>query len=82
MQVLCAASEDSPDIKCPVCQKGFRLYWERPHTCEQRAQLPDIFRALREHHLRSNDHPSASFNIPNWAGLPQFSGAALLGGAW
>jgi hypothetical protein len=26
-------------------------------------------------------HPEAPFTVPSWSGAPQFSGAALLGGA-
>ena len=82
MQVLCAPSESAPDIQCPVCRKGFRLYWERPHSPERLTTLPEVLEELREQHKRFGDHPSAQFNIPSWPGLPQFSAAALLGGAW
>ena len=83
MQALCKPTTDSPDILCPVCGKGFRLYWERSSQIQQQAALPEVHQALRDHH---NDpaftsHPAAAFNVPNWSGLPQFSAAALLGGA-
>lgn len=83
MQVLCKPSNDSPDILCPVCGKGFRLYWERSSSAQQQATLPEIYQALRDHHAdpRFIAHPAPAFNIPDWSGPPQFSAAALLGGA-
>lgn len=83
MQVLCKPSDKSPDVSCPVCGKGFRLYWERSSSVQQTATLPKIHEALREHHdvADSPCHPEKDFNIPSWSGLPQFSAAALLGGA-
>ena len=82
MQVLCAPSETSPDIYCPVCSKGFRLFWERTSIADRQAMLPDISSELRQHHadLAPVAHPETPFTIPAWSGLPQFSGAALLGG--
>jgi hypothetical protein len=85
MQVLCHPSEGpSADIRCPICNQGFRLYWERPSASDQKAALPGIFQELRNHHsdAAAGAHPEVPFNIPNWAGLPHFSAAALLGGAY
>jgi hypothetical protein len=83
MQVLCKASDNSPDVSCPVCNKGFLLYWERSSKIQQLATLPEIRKALLEHHEAPEftSHPDVDFNIPSWSGLPQFSAAALLGGA-
>ncbi|HEY0163304.1 MAG TPA: hypothetical protein VGB69_11540 [Edaphobacter sp.] len=81
MQVLCKPSDSSPDILCPVCGKGFRLYWERSSPAQQEATLPSIRKALHDHHTGLLAHPEAAFNIPSWSGAPQFSAAALLGGA-
>ena len=83
MQVLCAPSESSPDIYCPICFKGFRLYWERTDRTAQQDRLPAVFDELREQHEGSTlvAHSEAGFNVPEWSGLPQYSGAALLGGA-
>lgn len=83
MQVLCTPSEISPDIYCPVCFKGFRLYWERTNAADREARLPDVYDELREHHadFALVAHPEAPFTVPSWSGAPQFSGAALLGGA-
>jgi hypothetical protein len=85
MQALCAPTESTPDIKCPVCRKGFRLFWERRSESDQEADIPGILLELRAHHEdpeSKNRHPETAFNIPAWSGLPQFSGAALLGGAY
>jgi hypothetical protein len=83
MQVLCAPSESSADIYCPVCGKGFRLYWERPDRIAQLQHLRDIYDELRTHHEGSPlaGHPDSAFTVPRWSGLPKYSGAALLGGA-
>ncbi len=83
MQVLCHPSDTNSDILCPVCKQGFRLFWERNDIELQEAALPGIFDELREHHSQNADapHPETPFNIPTWSGLPQFSAAALLGGA-
>lgn len=83
MQVLCKPTNASPDIKCPVCGQGFLLYWERSSRDQQDDTLPNILQVLREHHNRLDftTHPGSPFNIPSWSGLPQFSAAALLGGA-
>jgi len=83
MQVLCKPSQDRCDVECPVCGQGFVLYWERSSVAQQEGARPEIQQALREHHAagRGPAHPDTPFNIPSWAGLPQFSAAALLGGA-
>lgn len=83
MQALCKLTDNSPDVLCPVCGKGFRLYWERSSSAQQQAALPEIHQALRDHHKENPfaQHPEVPFNVPSWSGLPQFSAAALLGGA-
>ena len=83
MQALCKPSDSSPDILCPVCGQGFRLYWERSSSAQQEATLPEIRQALKDHHSDPAflSHPASAFNVPSWSGLPQFSAAALLGGA-
>jgi hypothetical protein len=82
MQALCTPSDHAVDVKCPICSKGFRLCWERNNELDQIAAMPTILKELRAHHASGEAHPEASFNIPSWSGLPQFSGAALLGGAF
>ena len=84
MQALCTPTEVAPDVSCPICKKGFRLFWERTNRPDQQAALPGILSALREHHVENGEahHAETSFNVPSWPGLPQFSGAALLGGAY
>lgn len=82
MQVLCNPSDRQADIHCPICNRGFRLYWERTSTLDQEATLPSIYQTLRDHHSEPGvePHPEVPFNIPSWSGLPKFSAAALLGG--
>ncbi|MDE1176691.1 MAG: hypothetical protein PW789_08785 [Edaphobacter sp.] len=82
MQALCAPTENSADVKCPICSKGFRLFWERTSKPDQLAALPEILKHLRAHHDEGTEHPETAFNVPSWSGNPEFSGAALLGGAY
>jgi hypothetical protein len=84
MQALCTPTDNSADVKCPVCSKGFRLFWERNSKNDQLAAIPAIVKQLRAHHDQAQNaaHPETAFNVPSWSGMPQFSGAALLGGAF
>ena len=84
MQVMCTPSESSPDIYCPICFKGFRLYWERTDDLARLERLPDVYAELREQHTGSPlaAHAESGFTIPDWSGMPEYSGAALLGGAF
>jgi hypothetical protein len=84
MQVFCKPVDSTPDVHCPVCGQGFLRYWERSCRIQQADTRDSIQEALRDHHLDATDtsaHPESAFNIPKWSGLPQFSAAALLGGA-
>jgi hypothetical protein len=81
MQALCQPTTASADVNCPVCSKGFRLFWERTSKLDQLAALPNVLKQLRAHHDKGSEHPETSFNVPSWSGQPEFSGAALLGGA-
>ncbi len=83
MQVLCKLSNSSSDIRCPHCGQGFLLYWERSSRQEQDQARREIQHVLRGHHAEISTpdaHPDSAFNIPNWSGQANFSGAALLGG--
>ncbi len=85
MQVLLKRSESNSDIQCTVCGQGFRLYWERTSPAERETMRAIVLGELRTQHTEGADntptvHPEAPFNMPNWSGSPQFSGAALLGG--
>jgi hypothetical protein len=82
MQALCQPTDHTADVHCPVCDKGFRLFWERTSKDDQKAALPNVLKQLRAHHEKGESHPDSSFNIPDWGGNPEFSGAALLGGAF
>jgi hypothetical protein len=87
MQVLLNRSETHNDIQCGVCNQSFRLYWERTSESERDTMRAIISKELLRHHEAElgNDktvaaHPVGPFNLPDWSGAPQFSGAALLGG--
>ena len=84
MQVLCKISPTLADIRCPLCQQSFHLYWERTSAAERAQTRHRILDALAAHHTSTptpDAHPRTGFNIPSWSGIPAFSGAALLGGA-
>ena len=84
MQVLCKVSDTVSDIRCEICGQGFRVYWSRTSQAEQDATRRHVVEALARQHSSSNSdqvHPRTGFNIPEWSGLPNFSAAALLGGA-
>ena len=84
MQVLLKRSQDKKDIECTVCNLGFRLYWERTSPAERETMRAIIQGELvRQHDNKLNvidPHPYKPFNLPEWSGEHQFSGAALLGG--
>ena len=83
MQVLLKKSSEPHDIQCNVCNQGFRVYWERTSAAEREKMLAEVQEELSQHHIGDqthNAHPSQLFNLPEWSGAPQFSGAALLGG--
>ncbi len=84
MQVLCRISNTEGDVRCKVCGQAFLVYWSRTSRAEQEATRRQVVEALAEQHNNSNSdhvHPRTGFNIPEWSGLPNFSAAALLGGA-
>jgi hypothetical protein len=83
MQVLLKRSTEKKDIQCSVCQQGFRLFWERTEFAERETMRAIVLAELRRHHASDATpaaHPPQPFNLPEWGGQPEFSGAALLGG--
>jgi hypothetical protein len=84
MQVLLKHSERHKDIECSVCKQSFRIYWERSSDAERQTMRAIVEGELRRHHDKGDAsktaHPSGPFNLPEWSGDHQFSGAALLGG--
>jgi hypothetical protein len=84
MQVLCKPTDSTADIYCPVCEKGYNLFWERTSRSRRAELMPAVLQALREQHDGpvGSTHSELAFNVPTWAGQPEFSAAALLGGAY
>jgi hypothetical protein len=83
MQVLLKRSEEKKDIQCSVCRQGFRIFWERTSPAERDTMRAIVQGELVRHHdgdATPAAHPQAPFNLPQWGGAPEFSGAALLGG--
>ncbi len=84
MQVLCKISETVSDVRCHVCGQGFLVYWSRTSKTEQESTRRQVVEALARQHAASASgdvHPRTGFNVPDWAGHPKYSAAALLGGA-
>ena len=85
MQVLLKRSHEKKDIVCTICQQGFAVYWERSSSAERETMRAIVQGELRHHHTSdttSAAHPDSPFNLPQWGGQPEFSGAALLGGGY
>lgn len=84
MQVLCMATEESGEIVCGICGQNYKLYFERPSQADREQAVGLVLQALWNHHLideGSAAHPQKAFNVPEWSGPPEWSAAALLGGA-
>ena len=87
MQVLLRRSEFRQDIRCSVCDQGFRLYWEQNSPSERATMRSIVLGELRDHHSREQGgdptpaaHPFDLFRLPSWTGSPKFSRKALLAG--
>ena len=84
MQVLCMATEESGEIICGICGQNYKLYFERPSQADREQAVALVLQALWNHHLTEEGrsaHPERPFNVPEWSGAPEWSAAALLGGA-
>lgn len=85
MQVLCmVATDDHPDLACPMCGHGYKVYFSRFITSERKEALKSVLDVLIGHHLTDGTldaHPREAFNVPEWRGAASTSAAALLGGA-
>lgn len=82
MQVLVRKSDvTSADCACAVCGQGFRLYWERGTDGERSTLEREVRDAIHSQHMHGEGrtaHPEVPFTVPNWPGMPQFSGSFLL----
>lgn len=84
MQVLCMATEEDGELVCGICGQSYKLYFERPSLADREEAVALVLQALASHHLMdqaSSAHPQRAFNVPEWSGSPEWSAAALLGGA-
>ena len=84
MQVLCIATEDAGEIVCKICGQSYKLYFERPSQGDREQAIALVLQVLTDHHLIDEGrsaHPQRPFNVPEWSGAPEWSAAALLGGA-
>jgi hypothetical protein len=83
MQVLLRKSATRQDIQCTICNQGFRIYWERTSPAERETMRAIVHGELCRQHdtdKTPSAHPEIPFNVPQWSGAPQYSGAAILGG--
>jgi hypothetical protein len=77
-------SNSVSDVRCKVCGQGFLVFWSRTSREEQENTRRQVIAVLAAQHQSSSSnhvHPRASFNIPEWSGVPSFSAAALPAGA-
>ena len=84
LQVLCMATEEGGEVVCSVCGQSYKLYFERPSQADREEAAAIVMQALASHHLADearSAHPQRAFNVPEWSGSPEWSAAALLGGA-
>jgi hypothetical protein len=84
VQVLCVPTEECGEIICAVCGKQYKLYFERPSQGDREEALSQVLQVLLRHHGEQEGigaHPQNAFNVPEWSGRPEWSAAALLGGA-
>ena len=62
MQMLCKISTAYSDVRCPVCQQGFLVYWTRLNASHREDQRERLMQGLRLHHtdrLLPDAHPPA-----------------------
>jgi hypothetical protein len=84
LQVLCIATEENGEIVCEICGQHYKLYFERPSGADREQAVSVVMQALANHHREDHGHsahPQRPFNVPEWSGAPEWSAAALLGGA-
>jgi hypothetical protein len=63
MQVLLRRSEFRQDIRCSVCDQGFRLYWEQNSPSERATMRSIVLGELRDHHSREQAGTSTAAHI-------------------
>jgi hypothetical protein len=84
LQVLCIATEECGEVICKICGATYKLYFERPSQADRDQAVELVMQTLTDHHASENGreaHPQKPFNVPEWSGAPEWSAAALLGGA-
>ena len=84
MQVLCVPTEECGECVCAICGKQYKLYFERPSREDREQAIAQVLRTLARQHGEDEGraaHPQKPFNVPEWSGRPEWSAAALLGGA-
>lgn len=71
MQMLCKVSSTFSDVRCPVCQQGFMVYWTRIAAKNRDDQRQGLLDGLRLQHTASeiaDAHP-AVFHLADGPGL-------------
>ena len=81
MQMLCKVSSAFSDVRCPVCQQGFMVYWTRiaaKNREDQRRGLLDGLRLQQTADDASEAHP-AVFHLADGPALAPFGEHAGVG---
>jgi hypothetical protein len=84
LQVLCVATEAYGEVVCKICGQSYKLYFERSSSADREEAMAAVEQTLTNHHVTKDGrsaHPQRPFNVPEWSGPPEWSAAALLGGA-
>ena len=62
MQMLCKVSDAFSDLRCPVCEQGFMVYWTRVAARNRDLQRQGLLDGLRRQHGTGSTpeaHPAA-----------------------
>ena len=81
MQMLCKVSSAFSDVRCPVCQQGFMVYWTRIAAKNRDDQRQGLMDGLRLQHAASETteaHP-AVFHLADGPAMVPFGEPAGVG---
>ncbi len=59
MQMLCKVSNAFSDVRCPVCEQGFMVYWTRIAAKNRDEQRQSLLNGLRLQHGSTDETTSA-----------------------
>ncbi len=81
MQMLCKVSSAFSDVRCPVCEQGFMVYWTRIAAKNRDEQRQSLLNGLRLQHAADETaaaHPAA-FHLAEGLAAAPFGETAAMG---